>query len=243
MFAPWLLAARYIGQGAVKLFTIMSDRVDEITAARAERTVAQMSERERHDHYIRDAEQHRARKEHEELAAARKRVFLVVFFAVIAVSALLIIAHTTNSRNAQTTQIQAQEQLRMTLATIFKAGLNRAFLLAKQYPKCTGEEKSSCPSFHEQMINLCSGMGQSKADGTGPTAECDIEPQLRLWTEHAALALQYDECISDGDQAPEQCNRVISVFRRLLQACEDPGDPVFSDCPEITKHYRNLPLK
>jgi hypothetical protein len=243
MLTPWFLAARYIGQGVAKVFSTVSDRVDAITAAHAERIVARMSERERRDYYIRDAEQRREHRRQEEAAEARRRGCLAVFLIVAAVPILLIIVHTTNSRSEQRTQEQAQEQLRATMANISKAGLNRAFALSKQYPECTAEEKSGCPDFHQQAINLCSSFGQVKPDGTGPTAECDMETSLKLWTENAALARRYDECAAQGAEAPDQCNRVIDAYGHLLQACDDPNDQVLSDCPEINQHYRNLPLR
>jgi hypothetical protein len=59
-------------------------------------------------------------------------------------------------------------------------------------------------------------------DGAGPTAECDIETRLKLWTEHAALARQYDKCAAESTEAPDQCNRVIDMNGHLLQACDHP---------------------
>jgi hypothetical protein len=243
MLTPWFLAARYIGQGVAKVFSTVSDRVDAMTAAHTERTVARMSERERQDYYIRDAEQRRARRRQKEATEARWRGCLVVFVIVVALPVLFIVIYTTNSRNELRAQEQAQEQLRATMANVFKAGLNRAFILAKQYPECTTEETSDCPNFHQQAVNLCSSLGQSMPDGTGPTAECDVETRLKLWTEHAALARQYDVCASEGTDAPDQCNSVVDIYGHLLQACDDPNDQVLSDCPEINQHYRNLPLR
>jgi hypothetical protein len=162
---------------------------------------------------------------------------------VLALPVLFIVIYTTNSRSEQRRQEQAQEQLRATMANVFKAGLNRAFILAKQYPECTTEETNGCPDFHQQAVNLCSSLGQSMPDGTGPTAECDVETRLKLWTEHAALARQYDVCASEGTDAPDQCNSVVDIYGHLLQACDDPNDQVLSDCPEINQHYRNLPLR
>ena len=95
---------------------------------------------------------------------------------VLALPRALIVIHTTNSRNELRAQEQAQEQLRATMANIFKAGLNRAFILAKQYPECTTEETNGCPDFHQQAVNLCSSLGQSMPDGTGPTASAMLRP-------------------------------------------------------------------
>ena len=95
--------------------------------------------RSREDYYIRDVEHRRERRRQEEATEARWRGCLVVFVIVLALPVLFIVIHTTNSRNELRAQEQAQEQLRATMANIFKAELNRAFILAKQYPECTTE--------------------------------------------------------------------------------------------------------
>ena len=108
MLTPWFLAARYLGQGVAKVFSSVSDRVNAVADAHTERAVARMSECERQDYYIRDAEQRRARRRQEEATEARWRGCLVVFVIVLALPVLFIVIYTTNSRSEQRRQEQAK---------------------------------------------------------------------------------------------------------------------------------------
>ena len=100
MLTPWFLAARYLGQGVAKVFSSVSDRVNAVADAHTERAVARMSERERQDYYIRDAEQRRERRRQEEATEARWRGgCLVVFVIVLAVPVLFLIVRTSSSGN------------------------------------------------------------------------------------------------------------------------------------------------